>query len=118
VNDVVDDEDDDDVGVEVNRLVIAFLLLVVWETTIVRERDAENASHNIIDVDVDVVVVADFVTVDECIILPSNRRRRSSADTNIVEGDGPILVFIVRHEYWVSLFVRLMLNTGSLLRLR
>ena len=112
------DDEDDDVGVEVNRLVvIAFLLLVVWETTIDRERDAENASHNI-DVDVDVVVVADFVTVDECIILPSNRRRRSSADTNIVEGDGPILVFIVRHEYWVSLFVRLMLNTGSLLRLR
>ena len=112
------DDEDDDVGVEVNRLVvIAFLLLVVRETTIGRERDAENASHNI-DVDVDVVVVADFVTVDECIILPSNRRRRSSADTNIVEGDGPILVFIVRHEYWVSLFVRLMLNTGSLLRLR
>lgn len=83
MNDVVDvdDEDDDDVGVDVNRLVvIAFLLLVVWDT-IGRGRYAENASHNIVDV----VVVADLVTVAECIILPSNKRRSSSgADTIIL----------------------------------
>ena len=81
-DDDVDDEDDDDVGMEVNRLVIIAFLLLVVRDTIGRGRYAENASHNIVDV---VVVVADLVTVAECIILPSNKRRSSSgADTIIL----------------------------------